>query len=114
MRIGELSHRTGVNPRLLRYYEQQGLLTSERDSNSYRWYQPDAVTRVARIRELLETGLPTEAIRSLLPCTEPGPGLLACPHSVEVLDKQLSRVDEQLNELQRRRSALLDVSGSLH
>lgn len=30
MRIGELSKRTGVSPRSLRYYEEQGLLTSSR------------------------------------------------------------------------------------
>ncbi|MEV0247034.1 MerR family transcriptional regulator [Nocardia sp. NPDC050712] len=113
MRIGELSHRTGVHPRLLRYYEQQGLLSSERDSNDYRCYQPDAVTRVARIRELLDAGLPTEAIRALLPCTADGPGIQACPHSVQVLDNQLARIDTQLDELQRRRAALLDVNNTL-
>ncbi|SEO54550.1 MerR family DNA-binding transcriptional regulator [Amycolatopsis saalfeldensis] len=38
MLIGELSRRTGVSPRLLRYYGEQGLLPSERTSNGYRVY----------------------------------------------------------------------------
>lgn len=113
MRIGELSRRTGVNPRLLRYYEGQGLLTSERDANDYRRYGPDAVERVTRIRELLAGGLTTEAIRDLLPCAQGGPGLLACDHSVGVLDGQLTRVDEQLAELTRRREALLEVTSAM-
>ncbi|MEW2575956.1 MerR family transcriptional regulator [Streptomyces syringium] len=113
MRIGELSRRTGVSPRLLRYYEGQGLLVSERDSNDYRRYGPDAVERVTRVRELLAGGLTTEAIRDLLPCTQGGPGLLACEHSVQVLDGQLSRVDEQMAELARKREALLGVTSTL-
>ncbi|QIZ39561.1 MerR family DNA-binding transcriptional regulator [Saccharopolyspora sp. ASAGF58] len=36
MKIRELSHRTGVSQRLQRYYEQQGLLTSERARSGYR------------------------------------------------------------------------------
>ena len=38
MLIGELSCRTGVPARLLRYYEEQDLLHPERDSNGYRRY----------------------------------------------------------------------------
>ena len=38
MRIGELSRRTGVPARLLRYYEEQDLMHPERDSNGYRSY----------------------------------------------------------------------------
>ncbi|MEU1308681.1 MerR family transcriptional regulator [Streptomyces cinnamoneus] len=113
MRIGELSRRTGVSTRLLRYYEQQGLLSSERDANGYRRYHPDAGDRVTRIRELLAGGLTTEAIRELMPCTRGGPGLIACDHSVGVLDEQLARVDEQLADLLRKKEALLGVTSGL-
>lgn len=113
MRIGELSRRTGVSPRLLRYYEQQDLLSSERDANGYRRYHPDAAERVTRIRELLDAGLTTEVIRTLMPCAQGGPGLQSCSHSVQVLDDQMARMEAEMEELRRKKEALLEVSSSL-
>ncbi|MFD4995717.1 MerR family transcriptional regulator [Streptomyces buecherae] len=111
MRIGELARRTGVSTRLLRYYEEQGLLRSERDSNDYRHYAPEAVERVRRIRELLATGLNTEAIRTVLPCTHSaGPGVRDCAHFTDIVDGQLSKLDDDIAELQRRRAALTDYA----
>ncbi|WP_282704199.1 MerR family DNA-binding transcriptional regulator, partial [Streptomyces sp. CC219B] len=46
-RIGELSKRTGVSPRSLRYYEEQGPLTSSR-SNAGKRHCSDAAVRRAR------------------------------------------------------------------
>ncbi|MFE6776094.1 MerR family transcriptional regulator [Streptomyces sp. NPDC057702] len=111
MRIGELARRTGVSTRLLRYYEEQGLLRSERDSNDYRRYAPEAVQRVLRVRELLATGLNTEAIRTVLPCTHSaGPGVRDCAHFTQIVDGQLTKLDDEIAELQRRREALTDYA----
>ena len=59
MRIGELARRTGTTPRLLRYYEEQGLITSARGANGYRDFDEACVDRVRQIRGLLDSGLPT-------------------------------------------------------
>jgi DNA-binding transcriptional MerR regulator len=59
MRIGELSQRTAAPPRLLRYYEEQALITPARDANGYRNYDERLVDRVLQIRGLLDAGLPT-------------------------------------------------------
>jgi DNA-binding transcriptional MerR regulator len=48
MRIGELSRRTGVNERLLRYYEEQGLLRPDRLPSGYRVYAESDVQTVGR------------------------------------------------------------------
>jgi DNA-binding transcriptional MerR regulator len=70
MKIGELSDRTGVSARLLRYYEAQNLLGVARAENGYRDYPQSAVNRVLQIRELLESGFTTEIIRDILPCLD--------------------------------------------
>ncbi|MEU8897935.1 MerR family transcriptional regulator [Nocardia sp. NPDC048505] len=108
MLIGELSRRTGVPTRLLRYYEEQGLLVPQRDSNDYRIYDDSAPATVLRIRELLGTGLSTRAIRELLPCATEG-GIQGCARSRAVLAEGLSRIDERIQDLTRRRSALIDI-----
>lgn len=66
MQIGELSRRTGVATRLLRYYEQQGLLAAERASNGYRRYTEGDVALVERIAGLVRSGVPTRVVRSIL------------------------------------------------
>ncbi|WP_319949524.1 MerR family transcriptional regulator [Streptomyces halobius] len=45
MRIGELAERTGASRRSIRYYEQQGLLESERTGKGRRVYGENAVNR---------------------------------------------------------------------
>ncbi|WP_326821859.1 MerR family transcriptional regulator [Streptosporangium sp. NBC_01756] len=105
MKIGELSRRTGVSPRLLRYYEEQGLLTSIRADSGHRSYDEDAPVVVRHIRALLSANLPTRVIREILPCVEgPGPQLNECVS--EVLRERLRSMDDQIDELQEARSLL--------
>lgn len=103
--IGELSRATGVPTRLLRYYEEQELLTASRDSNGYRTYAADAPARVHRIRELLAAGLPTRDIRELLPCATTT-GFQHCDHSRKVVHDGLTRLDDQIADLLNRRTLL--------
>jgi DNA-binding transcriptional MerR regulator len=58
VRIGELSHRTGVSPELLRAWEQRyGLLRPTRSDGGFRLYSPQDEHRVATMRSHLERGL---------------------------------------------------------
>jgi DNA-binding transcriptional MerR regulator len=70
VRIGELSARTGVSQRSLRYYEQQGLMTSARAPSGQRHYGDGEVERVAFIRTMLDVGLSTRILAELMPCLD--------------------------------------------
>lgn len=67
MRIGELSQRTGVSVRSLRYYEQQGLLRSSRTPSGHRRFECSDVDAVIQIQELFAAGLCSKRIVDLLP-----------------------------------------------
>ncbi|MET9725099.1 MerR family transcriptional regulator [Streptomyces zaomyceticus] len=107
MLIGELSRRTGVSTRLLRYYEGQGLLEAGRGPNGYRSYDEEAVATVRKIRALLAGGLSTEVIRIVLPCTgEDGSAFDWCSDIRELMHRELAATDARIDELSRRRGVL--------
>lgn len=67
MKISEASRASGVSPRSLRYYEDEGLIVPGRHDNGYRDYCGSTIDRVRVIRSLLESGLPVRLIREVLP-----------------------------------------------
>ncbi len=109
MRIGELSARTGVSPRSLRYYEERGLLASQRTAGGHREYGEDAVERVDRVRCLLGAGLSTETIRGLLPCVYAQERGEAAPDLLAWLSVERDRVTDTIRGLERTREALDQV-----
>jgi DNA-binding transcriptional MerR regulator len=65
--IGELSRRTGLAVRTLRFYSDRGLLVpAARSPAGYRLYEPDAVARVALVRTLRELGVDLPTIGRVL------------------------------------------------
>ena len=66
MRIGELSRRTGLSTRMLRYYEQEGLIHPRRGANGYRDYTDDDVARAKLIRDLVTSDVPTRLVSIVL------------------------------------------------
>ncbi|MEU9863673.1 MerR family transcriptional regulator [Streptomyces sp. NPDC047971] len=110
MLIGELSRRTGVSTRLLRYYGEQGLLEADRGPNGYREYDDASVVTVRQVRALLNAGLSTEVIRAVLPCAHGElPEFDWCVDVREILDRELAATDARIDDLRRSREALADV-----
>ncbi|MBD3006049.1 MerR family transcriptional regulator [Streptomyces sp. 5-10] len=109
MRIGELSERTGTPRRLLRYYEEQGLILPDRCANGYRAYDERLVDRVLQIRGLLDAGLPTRIIKQILPCLDK-PRLIhfsdATPEMIATLENERDRMTRRIECLTRNRDAI--------
>ncbi|GAA2787137.1 MerR family transcriptional regulator [Streptomyces showdoensis] len=112
MRIGELARRAGVSERSLRYYEQQGLLRSERTPGGHRAYGEWAVDRVIRVQALYAAGLSSKKIAVLLPCmrdADGGPTEHTTGELVDELIVERDRIDRMILDLVRSRDVLDEV-----
>ncbi|MDP3949314.1 MerR family transcriptional regulator [Microbacterium sp.] len=103
MRIGDVAHRAGVSTRALRYYEEQGLLDSERTPSGQRIYAESAVERVQLIQQFFTAGLPSRTILQLLPCVDSGQG---SPEVFEMLAAERDRITAAMTDLAAARDAL--------
>ena len=93
-RIGQVSARTGLTARTLRYYEELGLLRpSERSLSGHRVYGNDDLQRLYRISLLRQLGLPLSDIAREL--TEPSDELS------DTITRHVGQVDQRLAALGR-------------
>lgn len=69
--IGDAAQRLGIKTSALRFYEDQGLITSERTSGNQRRYARDVLRRVSFIRAAQEVGLHLREIRDSLQTLPP-------------------------------------------
>ncbi|MEC3893493.1 MerR family transcriptional regulator [Nocardiopsis alba] len=104
LRVGDLSELTGVNTRLLRYYENQGLIRAERSTGGHRLFDPAVVEQVRSVRLLLAAGLPTRVIGELLECINDPDRLEPC--AVPTLMEHLVDYDERIASLVGTRDTL--------
>ena len=100
MRIGELAQRAGTSARMLRYYEEQGLLPDRRDTLGYRSYGPDELRLVTEILALQRIGFTLEEARPFVECLRSGHDAGdSCPASLEVYQRKLADLDACITRL---------------
>jgi DNA-binding transcriptional MerR regulator len=99
MKIGELSRRSGVSMRSLRYYEQQALLTARREVNGYRDYDDSAVERAATIHMLFGMDFPREVVRSVLACTGQAPSDASHDRLAQQLEPVRVSLEQRIEQL---------------
>lgn len=111
MKIGEVSDRAGVSPRMIRHYEKIGLIprAARRDSG-YRDYDATDLHTLHFIGRARDLGFPIEEIRHLLQLW-----LDRSRSSADVKALALARADElgrKAQELERMRSTLQRLAES--
>lgn len=108
MRISDVTDHTGIPARLLRYYEEQELLVPARNASGYRDYSDQGVEVARRIRQLLDAGLSTATIRTVLPCLTERAGRLApiCAGTIDDLKREQTRIEASIEALTASREAI--------
>lgn len=116
MKIGELSKRTGVSQRMLRYYEECGLFKAVRAANGYRHYDSSLISLVSHVKSLSSAGMKLDTIKVLLPCLR-GKGseckFVGCNEVKASLRAELDAVNLQLKELTESRNKVAKYLGEL-
>ncbi len=105
--IGELSREFGVTLRALRFYENKGLISPQREGLS-RLYSEGDRTRLALILKGKKLGFTLGEIRQMIAAEEGDADSKTltlsrekCLEQIELLRKQKAEIEEGLNELSR-------------
>lgn len=106
MRISEVSARSGVPPTTLRYYEDLGLIQSERSDNGYRDYQARILERLSFIDTAKKMDLQLSEIKCLLDATDTGSSTSTRDALQPVLTDRLSQVEDSIRRLTELRDLL--------
>jgi MerR family transcriptional regulator, redox-sensitive transcriptional activator SoxR len=103
--IGQVSERSGVATSALRYYEDRGLIASERTSGNQRRYAQSMLRRIAFIRSAQRVGLGLDEIEEAL-ATLPSDRAPTKADWARLSRSWRPRIDEQIERLQRLREKL--------
>jgi MerR family redox-sensitive transcriptional activator SoxR len=103
--IGQLSARSGVATSALRYYEDLGLIASERSAGNQRRYPQATLRRVAFIRSARRVGLTLEEVAEALATLPEGRTPTKADWS-RLSRSWRPRIDAQIERLERLRDKL--------
>ena len=108
--ISEVSRRSGVAASALRFYEERGLITSERAGSGHRRYPRAVLRRIAFIVFAQRVGLTLEEIGSELAKLPPD----RAPNRRDwsrLSSRWSSRIDRRIAELERLKAGLTECIG---
>lgn len=120
MQIGEVSERTGLTQRTLRFYEEKGLLDSpSRMDGGFRLYSEDDVQRIehivqlknllgfslAEIKEMVDAESVLNEIRAILRQESlVSTKLNRAQEALGVIEQQASLIEQKIEQLQQMRA----------
>lgn len=112
--IGQVSQRTGIPAKTLRYYESVGLLPRPvRQENQYRRYSQADVNRLLLLRRIKLLGAPLSQAKTLLASVTDASCLDAQEALLTLVDDRLVALDQQIAELFALRQDIHDYRHAL-
>ncbi|MDE6724053.1 MAG: effector binding domain-containing protein [Ruminiclostridium sp.] len=103
MTVSEVSRDFGVSTRMLRYYEQEGLISSKRrDDYAYRIYDETAVRRLRQILLLRKLRIPLKQIAVILNSADRS-------ETVSILIDKIKELEEEISSLKIIRDILSEI-----
>lgn len=95
MKISELSKATNVSIRMLRYYEEKGLLHPTRTNSGYRRFRKDDIELIDKIKLFKKMGFTIEDVRPILECQ------LGLPEREQICDKLKEKFASRVEQIDR-------------
>ena len=108
--IGEVSRRSGVASSALRYYEERGLINSDRAGSGHRRYPRPVLRRIAFIVFAQKIGLTLDEIGDELAKLPPDRAPKKSDWS-KLSGSWTGRIDERIAELERLKAGLTECIG---
>jgi MerR family redox-sensitive transcriptional activator SoxR len=108
--IGEVARRTGVAASALRFYEERGLIRSERAGSGHRRYPRAVLRRIAFIVFAQRVGLSLDEIVAELAKLPPDRAPTRRDWS-RLSSGRSARIDERIAELERLKAGLTECIG---
>jgi MerR family redox-sensitive transcriptional activator SoxR len=108
--ISEVARRSGVAASALRFYEERGLIKSEREGSGHRRYPRAALRRIAFIVFAQRMGLTLEEVRTEL-AKLPENRVPESSDWAKLSGSWTRRIDERIAELERLRAGLTQCIG---
>lgn len=98
--VSTVSKTLGISSRMLRYYEQIGLIQSRRmEDYAYRVYDEDAIRRLRQIIILRKLRVPVKQIREIFSNND-------ATSVINIFERNISELDEQITAISTVRSIL--------
>lgn len=93
MTISQLSKSLGISTRMLRYYEQAGLIkSSRREGYAYRIYDQQAIARLQQILLLRRLRIPVRDIKTILQSSD-------ARHAICIFQQQIGALSDEIDAL---------------
>lgn len=108
MQIKELSQRTNLSPKTIRYYEEIGLLPPpKRLPNGYRDYEETAVPRIKLVAGARTLGFSLDDIREILALRDRREA--PCRVVLDLLQAKAAEIQQRIRELERLQTELEEL-----